>query len=362
MQMKQSKSVKGIAGGLIMAGSCLAGASACAQSSVTLYGIMDAGISYVTDVAKAGGQNRSAVQMISGGEAADRFGFRGVEDLGGGLKAVFQVENGFSAVNGTLQQNGRLFGRQAFVGLETPYGAVTLGRQRVPIYDFFVPLDPLGYYNWAVVAQDAQYANRADNSVKYVASVGPVKFDALYSTGYDATIQNGAQMPGEFRVGQEISAGASYTSGPILAALVYDLRRGTSVSTQENKEQRIALGGSYRIVSSLTAFAGYKWFNSSVPATAARSDMYYGGLRVQCSPAFFVSAATYYTDIKSSGQHTIDFGINSQYQLSKATSLYAEVNYVKNSNGSNLGVAGYGTGVVAGVNQTGVAIGINHLF
>jgi predicted porin len=207
--MKQSKNTKHIVGSLIAAGSCLAVSGAYAQSSVTLYGIVDAGISYVTNVAKTHGQNRSAVQMISGGQAADRFGFRGVEDLGGGLKAVFQLESGFSVVNGTLQQNGRLFGRQAFVGLDTPYGTITLGRQRVPIYDFFVPLDPLGYYNWSIVAQDAQYANRADNSIKYVASVGPVKFDALFSTGYDATIQNGAQVPGAFRVGQEISGGAS---------------------------------------------------------------------------------------------------------------------------------------------------------
>ena len=360
--MKQFKSKRHIVSGLVAAGSCLAASGAHAQSSVTMYGIVDAGISYVTNVSKSGGQNHSAAQMFSGGEAADRFGFRGVEDLGGGLKAVFQLENGFSVVNGTLQQNGRLFGRQAFVGLETSYGAVTLGRQRVPIYDFFVPLDPLGYYNWSLVAQDPQYANRADNSIKYVASVGPVKFDALFSTGYDATIENGAQVPGEFRVGQEISGGASYGAGPLLAALVYDLRRGTSVSTQGNKEQRIAFGASYRIASPVTVFAGYKWFNSSVPATAARSDMYYGGLRVECSPALFVSAATYYTNIKSAGQHPIDFGINTQYLLSKATSLYAEFNYVKNSNGSNLGVAGYGTGVVASANQTGFAVGIHHLF
>jgi predicted porin len=360
--MKQPRKLKSIAAAIVATGTCAFVPDAQAQSSVTLYGIVDAGISYVTNVARTGGQNSSAVQMISGGESGDRLGFRGVEDLGGGLRAVFQLENGFNAANGTLQQNGRLFGRQAFVGLESPYGAITLGRQRVPLYDLFVPLDPLGYYNWSIVSQDAQYANRADNSVKYVASVGPLKVDALYSTGYDSTIANGAQVPGEFRVGQEISIGTSYSAGPVLAAVVYDLRRGTSDSTQSDKEQRIAVGASYQIIASLKAFAGYKWFNSSVPATAARSDMVYGGLQYQCSPALFVSAATYYTDIKSSGQHPIDFGINTQYLLSKSTSLYAEVNYVKNSNGSDLGVAGYGPGVVAGANQTGVAIGINHLF
>jgi predicted porin len=129
-----------------------AASSAYAQSSVTLYGIVDSGIAYVTNAGTSGGKNRGSAQMISGGEANDRFGFKGIEDLGGGLKAVFQLENGFSVANGTLQQGGRLFGRQAFVGLQTPYGTVTLGRQRIPIYDYFLYLDPLGYYNWSLVA------------------------------------------------------------------------------------------------------------------------------------------------------------------------------------------------------------------
>lgn len=330
-----------------------------AQSSVTLYGIVDSGIAYVTNAAKSGGQNHSVVQMITGGDVSDRFGIQGKEDLGGGIKAVFTLESGFNIANGTLQQGGRLFGRQAFVGFQTPYGTVTLGRQNVPLFDYFIQLDPLGYYNWSLVAQDA---NRADNSIKYVTSAGPLRFDALFSTGYDATIPNGAEIPGEFRVGQEISGGASYAAGPLLAALVYDMRRGTSIGTQSNKEQRIGAGLSYQVISALTLFAGYKWFNSSIPATAAHSNMYYGGLQYRATPALFVSAATYYTDITSANQHPIDFGINTAYFLSKRTNLYAAISYVKNSHGSNLGVAGFGSGVVSGANQTGAEVGVTHRF
>ncbi|WP_434667974.1 porin [Paraburkholderia sp. A3BS-1L] len=339
-----------------------AAAAVHAQSSVTLYGIVDSGIAYVTNAGKSGGQYQSVVQMITGGDVSDRFGIQGKEDLGGGIKAVFTLESGFNIANGTLQQGGRLFGRQAFVGLQTPYGTVTLGRQNVPLFDYFTQLDPLGYYNWSLVAQDAQYANRADNSVKYVTSTGPLRFDALFSTGYDATIPNGAQVPGEFRVGQEVSGGVSYAAGPILAALVYEMRRGTSTVTQSNKEQRIGAGLSYRVISPLTLFAGYKWFNSSIPATAARSNMYYGGLQYHATPALIISAATYYTDIVSAGQHPIDFGINTAYFLSKRTNLYAAISYVKNSHGSNLGVAGFGSGVVAGANQTGVEVGVTNRF
>ncbi|MEC5408599.1 porin [Paraburkholderia sp. MPAMCS5] len=333
-----------------------------AQSSVTLYGIIDGGISYITNAAHVDGKNRSAIQMLSGGQAADRFGFKGVEDLGGGYKAIFTLESGFSVANGTLQQGGRLFGRQAFVGIQSPYGTLTLGRQKTVLYDYFYPLDPLSYYSWSLATQDTQFANRADNSAKYFVNLGPFTVDALFSTGYDATIVNGSQVPGEFRVGQEASLGTSFATGSFLVAVAYDMRRGTSVETQSNKEQRLAVGASYQVANGLKLFAGYKWFNSSVPATAARSDMYFGGMQYRFTPAFSLAAATYYTDITTAGQHPIDFGVNAAYSLSKRTSLYAEINYVKNNNGSNLGVAGFGSGIVAGANQTGVAIGINHLF
>jgi predicted porin len=84
-------------------------------------------------------------------------------------------------------------------------------------------------------------------------------------------------VPGAFRVGKELSVGTQFARGPFVAALVYDQRRGTSSATQADKEERVAAGVSYQIIAQLKAFAGYKWFRSSVPATAGRSDMYYGG-------------------------------------------------------------------------------------
>ncbi|MGO4829894.1 porin [Cupriavidus sp. 2KB_15] len=339
-----------------------AAGSASAYSNVTLYGIVDSGIAYTTNAGTSGGQSKSVVQVISGGNAAGRFGLTGVEDLGGGISSVFTLENGFSADNGALQQNERLFGRQAFVGLQTPYGILTFGRQKVPIYDFFSSLDPLAYSNWSITAQDAQFIGRADNSIKYVASGGPFKFDALYSTGYNTVIVNGGEIPGEFRVGQEMSAGTSYASGALESALVYELRRGTSVGTQGNKEQRVAAGLAYKLSGNLTLFSGYKWFNSSIPSTAGRSNMYYGGFQYRVTPAYVISMATYYTNVRSAGQHPIDFGMGAAYLLSKRTRIYVEAGYVRNNNGSNLGLAGFGVGVVPGANQAGLTVGVNHRF
>lgn len=111
-----------------------------AQSSVTLYGLIDAGITYTNN---QGGH--SAWQETSGSINGSRWGLRGTEDLGGGLKAIFTLENGFGINNGTLKQNGREFGRQAFVGLaHDGFGSLTLGRQYDSVVDYLGPLSLTG--------------------------------------------------------------------------------------------------------------------------------------------------------------------------------------------------------------------------
>src|SRR5262245_38630711 len=98
--------------------------SAHAQSSVTLYGVIDAGLIYVNNV---NGAHQYAAQ--AGWYQGNRWGLYGTEDLGGGYQAIFRLESGFSVQTGALGQGGALFGRQAYVGLASPYGTVTLGRQ-----------------------------------------------------------------------------------------------------------------------------------------------------------------------------------------------------------------------------------------
>ena len=97
----------GIAAAVGGIASALACQPASAQSSVTLYGLIDSGITYTNNV---GGSGR--VALASGNISGSRFGLRGTEDLGGGLKAVFVIENGFNVNNGTLGQGGRMFGQQ----------------------------------------------------------------------------------------------------------------------------------------------------------------------------------------------------------------------------------------------------------
>src|SRR4051812_3304474 len=92
-----------------------------AQSSVTLYGVIDTGVEFVSHASAAGNY---VVRMPGiSGEYPSRWGIQGKEDLGGGLTAIFTLENGFNVRGGDLGQGGRLFGRQAWVGVQSKWGA-----------------------------------------------------------------------------------------------------------------------------------------------------------------------------------------------------------------------------------------------
>ena len=124
----------------LLAGAC---PWACAQSSlVTIYGIIDAAVERVSNVGPAA----ASISRMPGltGTFPSRLGFRGTEDLGDGLRAVFVLEQGFSPDTGTLNQGGRMFGRQAFVGLSDSWGTISFGRQYTMLYMWVLDADILG--------------------------------------------------------------------------------------------------------------------------------------------------------------------------------------------------------------------------
>ena len=139
---------------LVIAAAMVWSGAASAQSSVTVYGLLDAGMTY-TNKSTAEGSRGSAVQFMSGTAQGDRLGFKGTEELGGGTKALFALEMGFQLANGQLGQGGRAFGRSSYVGLSGAWGELTLGRQ----YDFigwFMPAyatganTPAGLLAWSL--------------------------------------------------------------------------------------------------------------------------------------------------------------------------------------------------------------------
>ena len=134
-----------------------------AQSSVTLYGVVDNGIEY-----QSGGAGH-VVRASSGGLFATVYGFVGHEDLGGGLRVNFQLEQGFSAVNGAPQNSADAFNRLAWVGMSGRFGELRVGRQKKPQYQYLDgEIDPLAAKSIASPLNDFDDVSvRASNAITW---------------------------------------------------------------------------------------------------------------------------------------------------------------------------------------------------
>jgi predicted porin len=199
----------------------LAGTAA-AQGSVTLYAIVDAGITYRsnerTGVAGAY-QSHSNVGVTSGNGSGSRWGLKGREELGNGLAAIFVLEDGFDITSGTSGQGKRLFGRQAYVGLaDSRYGSLTMGRQYTSLSDFVSPVTPVsligGHGAHPGNIDDVDQSARVNNSIKYTsATYAGFTFGALYGFG---------GQPGSLKSQSALSVGGSYANGPLRLGLGYE--------------------------------------------------------------------------------------------------------------------------------------------
>ncbi|CAM3892757.1 porin [Bordetella tumulicola] len=219
----------------LLAGAILAGigGTAVAETSVTLYGLIDVGLTYQrgkvgTDDANRPlyqGNYQSRIGMTNGIQSGSRWGLRGTEDLGDGLQAVFVLESGFGASNGNSSQGDRLFGRQATIGLQSEsWGRLDLGRQTNIASKYFSSIDPfsLSYLNSTMgSAFSAANTVRYDNMVMYqTPSWGGFQAGIGYSFNVDDV-----DRPGEFETGDNsraVTAGVRYNNGPLNVALTYD--------------------------------------------------------------------------------------------------------------------------------------------
>jgi len=198
-----------------------------AQSSVTLYGTIDTSITYVNHA--NGNKNQWSLSNSNAGDlSGTRWGLKGTEDLGGGLAAIFQLENGFDPGNGKLLQGSREFGRQAFVGLQSSqYGTLTLGRQYDPSVDLVQAITEDNYFGsiFATPGDVDNYDNsfRINNAVKYLSpTYAGFQVEAMYAFG---------GVAGQTGAGQTWSFGAAYNNGPIALAASYLVVENTNALT-----------------------------------------------------------------------------------------------------------------------------------
>ena len=348
----------------------LVSSAAYAQSGVTLYGVADVGIEYANHVRSTSGGN-SVVRMQPGNQSGSRFGIRVVEDLGANWRAIARLENGTNLDTGTLA-NGtgstqRLFGRSAYVGLEGPYGTLTLGRQDAPIYDFAKTYDLLGVSaRYSITSMDPVFAQRIDNSAKYLGKFGGLTVETSYSTGWDTGY--GGEVPGAIRAGRQIGGQLAYESGGMGMAVTYDQTQGSTAASSNLSNRNLAFGaiGSF---GAAKVVAGYRWNRSEYGATNGstaltpqqRTDMYWLQASYNLTPAFSLTGGAFYTNNRANDQDPWLFIALADYALSKRTDIYFTAAYALNRNGSALAV-GSGNTVQPGANQTGVLLGMRHKF
>jgi general bacterial porin, GBP family len=246
------------------------GTTAQAQSSVTLYGILDAGIRYQT--VSLQDQSASNFGAAYGVQSGNRFGLRGVEDIGNGNRVTFVLESGFELGNGTSGQSNRLFGRQAYLGVENnAWGLARIGRQYNLATDYFGAIDPfsLGFGQASIgAAFGATNTLRMSNSVKYQSPLmSGFRAGAAYSfaNGMSNTaIENNRAVAGTSGYNfesnnnvRQLSLGANYTNGPAYAALSYDKIYAPSASISASNPSSWNLGGAYDLkVAKLSAAYG----------------------------------------------------------------------------------------------------------
>ncbi|MCP3725109.1 porin [Paraburkholderia sp. CNPSo 3272] len=348
----------------LAASGLVAAATVHAQSSVTLYGLIDAGLMYTNNVKKGTAQG-ALWQATSGNINGSRWGLRGAEDLGGGLKALFVLENGFNVQNGKLGQDSRLFGRQAYVGLSSgQFGTLTLGRQYDSLVDFVAPLSgTAGTFGDTGFAHpfdndNLNHSLRMNNAVKYAsANYAGFQFGGLYA------FSNNTQ----FAVNRAYSAGTSYSWGPLNVAAGY-LQINGSTGTSASSSGAVDIGestangtGGFVLGADVQrtvgaginytfgpAVVGFVYTHSQYQGTTSfgqtnvnnsgtmRFDNYELNGKYTFTPAFHIGIAYTYTDGSVGNGSNTSFGsdpkwnqVNLQavYMFSKRTDVYAEAMY-----------------------------------
>ncbi|MFL9899657.1 porin [Paraburkholderia fungorum] len=310
--------------------------AAYAQSSVTLYGLIDSGLTYTnSQITGTGTGGHSNWQMTSGSVQYSRWGLRGAEDLGGGLKAIFTLEDGFNLNNGQFSSSNRIFNRLAFVGLKhNDYGTLTLGRQTDDMVDFVAPLALTGTeYGGTHFAHPFDSDNLNDsfqinNSVKYESpDIQGFKFGGLY--GF-------SNLAGGFSNNRAYSVGASYAWGPLNFGAGYlHLNSAARTPAQVNANGAVTdtLGASLQGLLSPT----------SVPlgTMAARQQTWGGGVNYTFGPAVagFVYTQTNLTQLFQTGfsTHFQNFEGNIRYALTPVLELSGAYTYSRGGGSAGSG-------------------------
>jgi predicted porin len=310
------------------------------------------------------------------GETPSRWGIKGEEDLGDGYKTFFVLESGFQVSTGLTGYGNRIFGRQANVGVSSPYGSLTLGRQmNMTLYALF-NADVIGPSLHSYATFDSYIPNaRSDNAVGYLGTFHGFTLGGTYSLGRDAAGPAGptatncpGQVPGNILACRQYTAMIAYDSASFGVATSYDVMRGgTGASAPLNNP---GYTDTHTIVDGYFKWGGAKfgagWIRNNVAAaTHLQTDIVFAGATYFVTPTLSVDAqGVRYLQRGEGGKNdessTLLIG-RVDYFVSKRTTVYTSVGYMLNSAQAANTVAVGGT-VGTGMNQLGVMAGIQQKF
>lgn len=335
---------------------CLLAANAVhAQSNVQIYGIMDINLRHTSNES-ATGAGKTAIG--DGHLTGSRLGFQGSEDLGGGLKTIFNLESGILPDTGQQGAGGALFGRNASVGLAGDFGSIKAGRMFNTAHDMIGSYEPMAIANLGLVGFQAQYTTtRFDNMIKYNGTFDKWAVGASYAFG---------ESPARARDNARYAVSLAYRDGPLRIGGAYQVRNtissyfGTTVPSSDSTLW--TAGGTYEI-GQARLYLGYT--DHRLDVAQRHNQVFYTGFR------YAVDAWSYIAQVDCDRLHAP--GVDGQrttsaamalYSLSKRTELYVEADHTTLQGGwRTLGAAaGFYTPFYGKDKRTGFELGLRHRF
>lgn len=317
-----------------------------AQSTVTLYGTVDAGFGY-TKVEGVG----SKVGLDSGGMKASRLGFKGTEDLGGGLTGKFVLEQGFNVDTGAATV-GSAFSRQAYIGLASKdLGEVRLGRQHSLIYDATAAVDPFGIGlagNALNFLGNGEYQARINNAVTY---------NTPSIAGFAGRVQYGfGEVAGDSSANKSVGFGGSYNSGNLGLSLTHATQNFDGVGVNAESTDML-LGATYNLQVAKAHFAyGQSKFENNMTGENDKVNNYLVGVSAPLGSGTVVASYSIADMRNVADADSNQIAVGYIHPLSKRTSLYTSYGRVSNDSNARL------VSNVDGASVTKFNVGVNHTF
>ena len=319
-----------------------ASGAAMAQSSVTLYGVVDANLTWEDNGAQ------SITRMDPSRLNGNRFGFRGVEDLGGGMSAIFQLESGFNLDTGASASATSFFNRLSFVGLTGGFGTVKLGRQNNALYSNLGTFDPMGNALAGDSASLFQYSgSRNDNVISYNYSASGFRGEVQYGLGEVAGNSSANRMVGGF---------LGYKMGPLDVVLTY---QDTKNVANTDSAKVTLLGGNYNF-GVVKAFAAYST-EKGLGTTDVR-DLLLGLTAPIGAAGTAMVSYIKEDDRRNANRDSSLIAVGYKHDLSKRTALYTSYGQMKNDR--NVANRAGGAALVTPLGNTSKLfnVGVRHMF